>query len=160
MIGPYSGKWNRGSPCVLAKPFVSGVESRAAIREGQWREISGEGERESDWETSSDAQWKFWSLIGHLIYWSYRGIGFRLHKGLPRPCLLCSLSFLLSVFQSLSPAALSVPLPITVSSSFSLCCPFFFSSLRTNTCKRIWQQGLIRISRLLLHTSSEFLHKY
>lgn len=26
---------------------------------------------ESDWETRSGAQWKFWSLIGHLIYWSH-----------------------------------------------------------------------------------------
>lgn len=73
VTGTCSGKWNRGSPHFHARPFVSGVEPWVPIREGWWREISGEGERESDWETSCNTQWKFWSLIGHLIYWSYRG---------------------------------------------------------------------------------------
>lgn len=68
MIGTSSGKWNRGSPLVPVMPFVSGVKS---LREARWCEISGEGEGESDWETRCDAQWKFWSLIGHLICWSH-----------------------------------------------------------------------------------------
>lgn len=59
---------SRGSPCVSARPLVSGVDSGATVREGQWCEISGDGERESDWELSCDAQWNFWSLIGHLIF--------------------------------------------------------------------------------------------
>lgn len=73
VTGTSSGKWIRGSARVPVRPFVSGVESGAAVTEGRWHELSGEGERESDWETSCDAQWKFWSLIGHLICWSYRG---------------------------------------------------------------------------------------
>lgn len=108
VIGTSSGKWNRGCPRVSARPFVSGVESKAAIREGRWREISGEGERESDWETSCDAQWKFWSLIGHLIYWSYQGdwASDYLRDYLVPVCSAPSLSFFF-VFLSLSPAVLA-----------------------------------------------------
>lgn len=109
---------------VPARPFVSGVESRAALREGQWHEISGEGERESDWETSCDAQWKFWSLIGHLIYWSYRGdwASDYLRDYLVLVCFSLSLSFFLSFSLSscLSLSVpLSLPLPATVSSALS-----------------------------------------
>lgn len=125
LIGTSSGKWNRGSPRVPARPFVSGVESRAAFREGRWREIKWRR-----WE----GVWlrdKLWCTMEVLIFdrssdllklpW---GLGFRLPKGLPSPCLLLSLFLCLSLS-----VPLSLPLPATISSSFSLCCPLFFSLL-------------------------------
>lgn len=129
LIGKSSGKWNRGSPRVPARPFVSGVEREAAIREGQWREISGEGERESDWETSRDAQWKFWSLIGHLIYWSYRGdwASDYLRDYLVPVCSSVSLSPAVSLCL---PPTVAVPLfhSLSLSPSLFLCCYYLYMS--------------------------------
>lgn len=83
VTGTCSGKWNRGSPRVPVRPFVSGVESRAAVAEGWWRELSGEGERESDWD-------KLWCTMEVLIFDRSsdllklpRGPSFTLPKGLP-----------------------------------------------------------------------------
>lgn len=144
-----SGKWNRGCPLVPVRPFVSGVEPRAELREGRWREIRGEGERESDWETSCDAQWKFWSLIGHLICWSYQGDW---ASDYPRDYLVsvCScLPFFLSITRCTClflSVPLSLPVPATVTSWFSLCSLFFSLSLTLLYMnEHIWLRNLIRI---------------
>ncbi len=102
--------------------FSVQVLSLESLRQGRWREISGEGERESDWETSCDAQWKFWSLIGHLIYWSYRGdwASDYLRDYLVPVCF----SFFLSLSHQLYPT-------LSLSATLFLCLPLSYPGLQS-----------------------------
>lgn len=139
-IGTASGKWNRGSPRVPVKPFVSRVESGAGTKEGTvtWDKRKG---REGVWLRD-----KPWCTMEVLIFdRSYdlpkllRGLGLRLPKGLPSPCLLHALSCS-SVF--LSPTCwtcLSLSVPLSPSC-------FHLAALSSSHCCtqiEIWQWGLV-----------------
>ena len=132
---------NSGSPRVPARPFVSGVESRGALAEGRWREIERRG-----WE----GVWlrdKPRCTMEVLIFDRSsdlpklpRGLGFRLPKGLPSPCLLLSSSLCLSLSLYLASfQPLSLPSPATALSS-PLATAFTLSYMNAH----IWQRGLIK----------------